>query len=111
MPTATPAQQAFRRQVLNPFKLQLFLLRKLPLAWLAQAGLDLRAKRETLSFPRDGVTVVRVGVGELALSFANVDLAAPLVLTAADLEALFTGRHDHSALRGFLSQQQETVGA
>jgi acyl-coenzyme A thioesterase PaaI-like protein len=30
-----PAQQAFRQQVLNPLKLQLFLLRKLPLAWLA----------------------------------------------------------------------------
>jgi redox-regulated HSP33 family molecular chaperone len=35
MPTATPAQQAFRQQVLNPFKLRLFLLRKLPMAWLA----------------------------------------------------------------------------
>jgi acyl-coenzyme A thioesterase PaaI-like protein len=35
MPTATPAQQAFRQQVLNPLKLRLFLLRKLPLAWLA----------------------------------------------------------------------------
>lgn len=31
----SPAQQAFRQQVLNPFKLQLFLLRRLPLAWLA----------------------------------------------------------------------------
>ena len=31
----TPAMQAFRRQVLHPFKLRLFLLRKLPLAWLA----------------------------------------------------------------------------
>jgi redox-regulated HSP33 family molecular chaperone len=31
----SPAQQAFRQQVLNPFKLRLFLLRKLPLAWLA----------------------------------------------------------------------------
>jgi redox-regulated HSP33 family molecular chaperone len=30
-----PAQQAFRQQVLNPLKLRLFLLRKLPLAWLA----------------------------------------------------------------------------
>ena len=37
----TPAQQAFCRQVLNPFKLRLFLLRKLPLAWLA--GLRLTA--------------------------------------------------------------------
>lgn len=35
MPTDTPAMQAFRRQVLNPHKLRLFLLRKLPLAWLA----------------------------------------------------------------------------
>ena len=35
MPTDTPAKQAFCRQVLNPFKLRLFLLRKLPLAWLA----------------------------------------------------------------------------
>lgn len=31
----TPEMQAFRRQVLNPLKLRLFLLRKLPLAWLA----------------------------------------------------------------------------
>jgi acyl-coenzyme A thioesterase PaaI-like protein len=35
MPTVTPAQQAFRQQVLNPLKLRLFLLRKLPMAWLA----------------------------------------------------------------------------
>jgi acyl-coenzyme A thioesterase PaaI-like protein len=35
MPTDTPAQQAFCQQVLNPLKLRLFLLRKLPLAWLA----------------------------------------------------------------------------
>jgi acyl-coenzyme A thioesterase PaaI-like protein len=35
MPTDTPAMQAFRRQVLNPHKLRLFMLRKLPLAWLA----------------------------------------------------------------------------
>jgi acyl-coenzyme A thioesterase PaaI-like protein len=41
MPTDTPAQQAFRQQVLNPLKLRLFLLRKLPLAWLA--GLRLTA--------------------------------------------------------------------
>lgn len=60
-------------------------LRDDSLAWLAQAGLDLRARRETLSFPRDGVTVVRAELGELALSLANVDLAAPLMLTAADL--------------------------
>jgi acyl-coenzyme A thioesterase PaaI-like protein len=35
MPTDTPAMQAFRHQVLNPGKLRLFMLRKLPLAWLA----------------------------------------------------------------------------
>jgi acyl-coenzyme A thioesterase PaaI-like protein len=35
MPTDTPAMQAFRRQVLNPGKLRLFMLRRLPLAWLA----------------------------------------------------------------------------
>ena len=34
-PTNTAAMQAFRRQVLNPLKLRLFMLRKLPLAWLA----------------------------------------------------------------------------
>lgn len=79
------------------------------LEWLAQAGLDLRARQWSLSRPRDGVTVVQVELGERALSFANVDLAAPLVLTVSDLEALFTGRHDHSALRGFLSQRQETA--
>jgi hypothetical protein len=39
--TDTPAMQAFRRQVLNPVKLRLFLLRKLPMAWLA--GLCLTA--------------------------------------------------------------------
>lgn len=41
MPTDTPAMQAFRRQVLSPVKLRLFMLRKLPLAWLA--GLRLAA--------------------------------------------------------------------
>ena len=41
MPTDTPAMQAFRRQVLSPHKLRLYLLRKLPLAWLA--GLRLMA--------------------------------------------------------------------
>jgi acyl-coenzyme A thioesterase PaaI-like protein len=35
MPTDTPTMQAFRRQVLHPVKLRLFMLRKLPLAWLA----------------------------------------------------------------------------
>ena len=31
----TPQAAAFRRQVLNPTKLRLFMLRKLPMAWLA----------------------------------------------------------------------------
>ena len=30
-----PALAAFQQQVLNPFKLRLFMLRKLPMAWLA----------------------------------------------------------------------------
>ena len=33
--TDSPAAQAFRRQVLSPAKLRLFMLRKLPMAWLA----------------------------------------------------------------------------
>ncbi|MDJ0363704.1 DUF4442 domain-containing protein [Hymenobacter sp. H14-R3] len=37
----SPAAAAFRRQVLSPAKLRLFMLRKLPMAWLA--GLRLRA--------------------------------------------------------------------
>lgn len=36
----TPQAAAFRRQVLNPLKLRLFMLRQLPMAWLA--GLRLR---------------------------------------------------------------------
>lgn len=35
MPTYPPELQAFQRQVLNPLNLRLFMLRKLPLAWLA----------------------------------------------------------------------------
>ena len=35
MLTDTSAMQAFRRQVLSPHKIRLFMLRKLPLAWLA----------------------------------------------------------------------------
>ncbi|RZK98454.1 MAG: DUF4442 domain-containing protein, partial [Hymenobacter sp.] len=35
LPTDTSAMQAFRRQILSPHKLRLFMLRKLPLAWLA----------------------------------------------------------------------------
>ena len=31
----TPQAAAFRRQVLNPLKLRLFMVRKLPMAWLA----------------------------------------------------------------------------
>ena len=31
----TPPAAAFRRQVLNPMKLRLFMVRKLPMAWLA----------------------------------------------------------------------------
>ncbi len=34
-PIPAPAQAAFRQQVLNPFKLRLFMLQKLPMAWLA----------------------------------------------------------------------------
>ncbi|WP_229725278.1 PaaI family thioesterase [Hymenobacter baengnokdamensis] len=42
MPAAdSPAAAAFRRQVLSPARLRLFMLRKLPMAWLA--GLRLRA--------------------------------------------------------------------
>ncbi|MGY3089193.1 hypothetical protein ACVWYF_002233 [Hymenobacter sp. UYAg731] len=33
--TDTPQAAAFRRQVLNPLKLRLFMMRKLPMAWLA----------------------------------------------------------------------------
>ena len=33
--TDTPQAAAFRRQVLNPMKLRLFMLQKLPMAWLA----------------------------------------------------------------------------
>ena len=33
--TDTPPAAAFRRQVLNPLKLRLFMLQKLPMAWLA----------------------------------------------------------------------------
>ena len=45
VPTDTPQAVAFRRQVLNPLKLRLFMLRKLPLAWLA--GLRLVALTPT----------------------------------------------------------------
>lgn len=37
----TPAQEAFRRTLLNPWKLRLFMLQKLPMAYLA--GLRLRS--------------------------------------------------------------------
>ena len=40
-PPITPALAVFQQQVLNPFKLRLFMLRKLPMAWLA--GLRLAA--------------------------------------------------------------------
>ncbi|MDB5235535.1 MAG: thioesterase [Hymenobacter sp.] len=33
--TDSPQAAAFRRQVLNPMKLRLFMMRKLPMAWLA----------------------------------------------------------------------------
>ena len=33
--TDTPQAATFRRQVLNPLKLRLFMMRKLPMAWLA----------------------------------------------------------------------------
>jgi len=39
--TDSPQAAAFRRQVLSPARLRLFMLRKLPMAWLA--GLRLRA--------------------------------------------------------------------
>lgn len=35
VPLDTPQAAAFRRQVLNPLKLRLFMLQKLPMAWLA----------------------------------------------------------------------------
>ncbi|WP_230687378.1 PaaI family thioesterase [Hymenobacter ruricola] len=34
-PADSPQAAAFRRQVLNPLKLRLFMMRKLPMAWLA----------------------------------------------------------------------------
>lgn len=52
MTTATDSPQAaaFRRQVLSPTKLRLFLLRKLPMAWLAGLRLaELTPERATVT--------------------------------------------------------------
>ncbi len=50
--TDTPQAAAFRRQVLNPMKLRLFMLQKLPMAWLA--GLRL-----TLLTPESATVTIR----------------------------------------------------
>ncbi len=48
----TPQAAAFRRQVLSPAKLRLFMLRKLPMAWLAGLRLtQLTPERATVTVP------------------------------------------------------------
>lgn len=48
----TPQAAAFRRQVLSPARLRLFLLRKLPMAWLAGLRLrDLTPTQATVTIP------------------------------------------------------------
>ena len=52
MSNLLPPVVAFKQQVLNPFKLRLFLLRKLPMAWLAGLRLtQLSATSATVTVP------------------------------------------------------------
>ena len=52
MSNLLPPAATFQQQVLNPFKLRLFLLRKLPMAWLAGLRLtQLSASSATVTVP------------------------------------------------------------
>lgn len=103
MPTDTPAMQAFRRQVLNPGKLRLFMLRRLPLAWLAglrlvaltpeQAAVTIRYKYLTQNPFRSIYFAALAMAAELASgiqAMLHTQGGGPVSMLVVGLEAEFT---------------------
>jgi hypothetical protein len=102
-PFDTPEAAAFRRQVLNPLKLRLFMVRKLPMAWLA--GLRLLALTEeaatvTIRYkylntnPFRSIYFAALAMaGELASgiqAMMQVQSGSPVSMLVVKLEAEFT---------------------
>ncbi len=99
----TPAAAAFRRQVLNPLKLRLFMLRKLPMAWLAGLRLrELTPAQATVTIPFKYLTqnpfrsiyfACLAMAAELASglqAMMHVQAGAPVSMLVTGLEAEFT---------------------
>lgn len=99
----TPQAAAFRRQVLNPLKLRLFMLRKLPMAWLAglrlvaftseAATVTIRYKYLTTNPFRSIYFAALAMAGELASgiqSMMHVQSGTPVSMLVVKLEGEFT---------------------
>jgi acyl-coenzyme A thioesterase PaaI-like protein len=102
-PADTPKAEAFRRTVLNPVKLRLFLAQKLPMAWLAGLRLrELTADRAvvTVKFkhltqnPFRSIYFACLGMAaELASgiqAMMHVQAGSPVSMLVTKLEADFT---------------------
>jgi hypothetical protein len=103
-PTADTHQAvAFRRQVLNPLKMRLFMLRKLPMAWLAglqlvaltpeAAAVTIRYKYLTQNPFRSIYFAALAMAGEMASGIQGmmqVQSGSPVSMLVVKLEADFT---------------------
>jgi len=102
-PLDTPQAAAFRRQVLNPLKLRLFMLRKLPMAWLAGlrlVALTPEAATVTIRYkylntnPFQSIYFAALAMaGELASGIQGmmqVQSGAPVSMLVVKLDAEFT---------------------
>ena len=99
----TPQAAAFRRQVLSPMKLRLFLLQKLPMAWLAglrltqitpeQATVTIRYKHLTQNPFRSIYFACLAMAAELASgiqAMMHVQAGSPVSMLVTKMEADFT---------------------
>lgn len=102
-PTDTPQAAAFRRTILNPWKLRLFMLRSLPMAYLAGLRvLSMTPEQATVTVPFKYLTqnpfrsiyfaclsmAAEMASGVLALM--HVSSGAPVSMLVTGLEAEFT---------------------
>ena len=101
--TDTPQAAAFRRQVLSPIKLRLFMLQKLPMAWLAglrltqltpeEATVTVRFKYLTKNPFRSIYFACLAMAAELAsgiLAMMHVQAGSPVSMLVTKMEADFT---------------------
>ncbi|MDQ2773292.1 MAG: DUF4442 domain-containing protein [Bacteroidota bacterium] len=102
-PADTPQAAAFRRQVLNPAKMKLFMVQKLPMAWLAglrltqltpeQATVTIRYKFLTQNPFRSLYFACLAMAGEMASGIQgmmNVQAGSPVSMLVTSIQGDFT---------------------